>query len=181
MRGVVNMPYVKLDSLVITSAEIKALDSVVSKPTGAELRQFEVTGTLYGEADRDLFKSLGKVVDFEILGSDVMFRAQLENNSYRFTDGRDETDFSFIAVEYDPALPEEHDFQTQVGFLALEARLGTRTLTNLLIKKGILTKEDFQDEFATVFEREQETGEFVNKLDYGLEYKEPEEKDEAGE
>ena len=132
-----------------------------------ELLVVSFSGALVGEEQIDLLSSMLKgLFDFEIPEKNIAIKAKQVNLSYSYQDSLSNDTavrFKVIIKQYDEA---EEDSSS--GWDALGKQIGrmiseticnwirTRSISELLVEKGIITQEEYEDKLRTLMARDYE-------------------------
>lgn len=166
--------HVVLDDLHFTNAYDAEYGTEVSKPTGNILNFFKFSIRVQGIAKKDQLEEVLNKNSFTFKVPDAAepleFKAKKTNFIWSYTETPLTDDTVITAnieiAELDKDLPENHNVLVEVGSTAVANWLRTRAISSLLIKKGIITQEEYEQELKEVWDRDAEN---LNKLiAYGI-------------
>ncbi|CAI8877737.1 DUF4265 domain-containing protein [Brevibacillus sp. IT-7CA2] len=154
---------------------------VVDEKTGKELKTIEIVFRKNTEQEREIFINLlnQNKFSFEVPEQNLVLDVTRSNLSYRYTDKSDYTTFTVSFKEIDPEnienVPESPYLFIFKGLIdvAIGNWLRTRAISELLQEKGIITKEEYDNQLSVVFERDHDKllRELLDSFDQNLDEK----------
>lgn len=140
-------------------AEDFSEEVVTNEITGNELRKIKFVAPLIGVEQREaLGKTLQGNYTIAIPDEDIEFNAKTVKSmwSYNAQVLTDTTpiDYSIEAIELDKDLPEDHNLMGQITSAVIMNWIRTRAISELLIKKGVFSEQEYEDILSKVAERD---------------------------
>ena len=133
-------------------------ESVVNEPTGNDVRKITFATNVIGDEKRKIITDNIKD-SFEIkISNDCVFKAKTESSSWKYTGNiLDDTTpiiYSIEILELDKDLPEEHNALLSVVETSIMNWIRTRSISELLIEKGIISEQEYIEKINKVIERD---------------------------
>lgn len=159
-----------LDEVTLVATSIVE-DSFVNKPTGNELKTFEVTFRISGKAQQEKVADIlsKPKISFAYPFDEAEYFVKAKNNSWGYS-GSELNETTLITYtakleELDKDLPEDWDYKTAFQLETIFNWARTRALHELLVEKGIITTEEYVGKIKQVQERDAQ--EMSNYLFFG--------------
>ena len=172
---VVKGDVIMIKSVVINNVTFKLdvieISEEVSEPTGNTLKRVKLKGEIRGKTTYNEFKELikQKPLNVKISDDNINISCKYENESYSYTDTENEYTiykYAFDFLELDKDLPEEWNMNVGFTTTAVMNWIRIRALSNLLIEKGIITLNEYENEIHKLAETDYDS--LVKSVLYGL-------------
>lgn len=132
-------------------------ETFTHEATNRELRKFKLDFIVIGQEQRsNLIAQTDSPFDI-ILDNEIKLRVKKANSSWSYKNDVDETTkipITLELVELDPELPEDHDIKNMLNAEVILNWIRTRATSELLVEKGIISKEEYEEKLKDLIERD---------------------------
>lgn len=153
-------------------------ENIINELTGNQLHKISFRVDIIGNHNQEV---LSATLDntFEIrISESVKFKAKKENSTWSYNgqelNNATPINYYIVVVELDKDLPEDHNALVTMGSTVIMNWIRTRAISELLVEKGIITNQEYEDKINKLADRDFDN--LKNFISYGI--KEPDKKKE---